>query len=83
MNVTCDHDGDLEVAQSLDLCKRLRVFVYPLLDVFHADSVECALSKAARLALIFGVNDYRQRDSFKDRTDKAPGQKGGTRLAKG
>ena len=57
MNVTCDHDGYLEVAQSLNLCKRLRVLVYTLLDVIYALRIKSSLGEAARLTIRLRVND--------------------------
>lgn len=83
MNISCDHDGDLEVTQSLNLRKRLRVLVNTLLDVLYALRIKSSLGKAARLAIRLRVDDNRQRDSFKDRTDKAPELEGVTPTSRG
>lgn len=55
MNIPCDHDGNLEVAQRLNLCKRLRVLVYPLLNIINTFRIKSPLSEAAGLAITLRV----------------------------
>lgn len=67
-----NNNWDLEVAEFLDLCEGLWVFVYSLLNVLHPLAFKSSLREAAGLALILGKNGDQLRFLSEGETTKPP-----------